>query len=88
MSDYQTIKAKIFSLPRKVTSKSIFFLGADKIPFAGINKAGVWMCVSKQNGKNWYSYMSSIEEQKLELDKLRYSEQCELAKELIRELIA
>lgn len=51
------------------------------------------MCVSKLKdgkhaGKNWYSYMSSIEEQKFGLDKLKYSEQSDLAKQIVKKYLA
>ena len=79
--NYLTAKTNILALPRQITKNSIQFLRDGK-PFAGINKNYVWMCVSRQNNKPWYSYLSSIEEKTLGLDNLKYSESCELAKEI------
>lgn len=86
------VESLISSGNAKIRKNDILFL-KDKIPFAGINKAGVWMCVSKLKdgkhaGKNWYSYMSSIEEQKFGLDKLKYSEQSDLAKQIVKKYLA
>ena len=85
----QIVESLISSGQAKIRKNAILFLKDDKTPFAGINKAGVWMCVSKlDSGKNWYSYMSSIEEQKIGLDKMKYSEQCDLAKEIVGKYLA
>jgi len=76
----------------RIRKNDILFL-KDKIPFAGITKAGIWMSVSrlkegKHAGKNWYSYMSSLEEEKFGLDKMKYSETCDLAKEFVKKYLA
>lgn len=89
----QIVESLISSGKAKIRKTAILFLKDDKTPFAGINKAGVWMCVSKLKegkdaGKNWYSYMSSIEEEKFGLDKMRYSERCDLAKEIVYKYLA
>lgn len=82
------VESLISSGNAKIRRNDILFL-KDKIPFAGINKAGVWMCVSKlKDGKNWYSYMSSLEEEKFGLDKLKYSEQSDLAKQIVKKYLA
>lgn len=87
----QFVESLISSGQAKIRKNDILFL-KDGIPFAGITKAGVWMCVSKIKegkyaGKNWYSYMSSIEEEKFGLDKMKYSETCDLAKEFVRKYL-
>ena len=83
------IESLISNGKAKIRKNAILFLKDDKTPFAGINKAGVWMCVSKlDSGKNWYSYMSSLEEQKFGLDKMKYSEQCDLAREIVQKYLA
>lgn len=85
----QIVESLISSGQAKIRKNAILFLKDDKTPFAGINKAGVWMCVSKlDSGKNWYSYMSSIEEEKFGLDKMKYSETCDLAKEFVKKYLA
>lgn len=82
------VESLISSGNAKIRKNDILFL-RDKIPFAGITKAGIWMCVRKlDSGKNWYSYMSSLEEEKFGLDKMKYSETCELAKELVKKYLA
>lgn len=90
--EYSATQKAIESFPVKVLKRAVLFLDENKKPFAGVNKAGVWMSVSKiqdgkNAGKNWYSYISSIEEKKLGLDKLKYSENCDLAKEIVRKYL-
>ena len=85
---YDAIKAIILTLPRKVRKNDILFLDGNKKPFAGINGAGVWISVSKQNGKTWYFYMSTKDEETLGINQLKYSEQCSLAKEIVGECLA
>ena len=80
--EYLAAKEKVESFPRKINKRAILFLNNERVPFAGINAAGVWMAVSKHEGKNWYSYMPSEKEKILGIDKLRYSESCDLAKEI------
>lgn len=89
---YFAAQQAIESLPKKILKRAILFLDENKKPFAGVNKAGVWMAVSKitegkNAGKNWYSYISSVEERKLGLDKLKYSENCDLAKEIVEKYL-
>lgn len=84
--EYSAAQKTIESFPIKVLKRAVLFLDENKKPFAGVNKAGVWMTVSKVQegehaGKNYYSYIPSIEEKKLGLDKLK------LAKNLLTGLV-
>lgn len=90
--EYSAAQKTIESFSVKVLKRAVLFLDKNKKPFAGVNKAGVWMSVSKVQGgkhagKNYYSYISSIEEKNLGIDKLKYGENCDLAKEIVRKYL-
>lgn len=88
MTPYEQIKSSLLNRPKKVTKRAIFFLNENGEPFAGINKAGVWMSVSKlETGKKWYSYMSTRDEKTLRISELKYSEQCSMAQEIVKKLL-
>ena len=87
MNPYEQIKESLFAAKKKITSRAILFLNNENAPFAGINKSGVWMSVTKQEGKNWYSYLATKDEEALGLKNLKYSETCNLAKEMIERFI-
>jgi len=88
MTPYEQTKEFLLAAKKKITSRSILFLNNENAPFAGINKAGVWMSVTKQEKKNWYSYLSTRDEETLQLKNLKYSETCNLAKELVEKLLS
>lgn len=88
MTPYEQIKETILNRPKKIRKNDVLFLNDNGEPFTGINRAGVWMTVSKlDTGKKWYSYMSTRDEQTLRISELRYSEQCEMAKEIVKKLL-
>ena len=87
MNPYEQIKESLFAAKKKITSRAILFLNNENVPFAGINKAGVWMSVSKIEGKTWYSYLSTRDEETLQLKNLKYSETCDLSKELVEKFL-
>ena len=88
MTPYEQIKSSLLNRPKKITKRAIFFLNDSGEPFAGINKAGVWMSVSKlDTGKKWYSYMSTKDEEILRISEIKYSEQSLMAQEIVEKLI-
>lgn len=89
MTPYEQVKETILNRPKKITKRAIFFLNDSGEPFTGINRAGVWMSVSKlDTGKKWYSYMSTRDEEILRISELKYSEQCSMAQEIVKKLLA
>ncbi len=88
MNPYEQIKSSLLNRPKKITKKAVFFLNDNGEPFAGINKAGVWMSVSKVEGnKKWYSYMATKDEEILRISELKYSEQSLMAQEIVEKLL-
>lgn len=88
MTSYEQAKEFLLAAKKKTNRRGvILFLNNENVPFAGINKAGVWMSVSKIEGKTWYSYLSTRDEEALQLKNLKYSETCDLSKELVEKFL-
>ena len=81
------LESLIESKLAKVTSSSIFFLDGRGKKFAGLSRNKVWMSCTPQGKNWWYSHISSLDEEKLKLNKLGYMAQCEIAETFVRKYL-